>query len=660
MQRPHRNPGATLPRSGRGQQRSGPPPRPNRQARPERGVRRVQPQRPLPRVRSKAELHNPSPRRRSMWLLAGSCLSVVILVAMLVRLQVVQPDRYVAKGVGQRQVRTTLVGLRGSIVDRNGESLAMSLPAVAVVADPRHVENAEDEANKLAPVLGMEPARVRAALERPDTGFAYVARQLDAEVGERVVELGLAGVYVIDESRRVNAADDLAMSIVGRMDGFGESPIFGLERSLDERLRGTDGEKRFERGADGATIVGSEEVTKAPAAGADVTLTIDRSLQFWAEVALEEQVAKTGAAGGTAIVGRPGTGEILAMASVVNANGESRPGKLNLAVRTYEPGSVMKVVTAAAGFETKSVTLDQVITVPGFIQVADKVVRDSHTHPTEPMTVERIIAESSNVGTIKIAQLVGREKILETLDRFGFGKMTSLGLHREQAGQFRRKWYGSDIGSIPIGQSITATPLQIWTAYNTIANRGMYVEPRLISRWTNPDGEVREPQAAPPRRVVSEQTAGLVTRALEKVVEDGTGKEWSIPGYNVAAKTGTAYEPVGGGVRGYGTPGNRHYAATFAGFFPASNPQLSIIVMIDDPEFGKHFGADAAGPVFDRLAKEGMRRYGIVGDTAVVSGDKPLRAQPAATTTTTTTTTTVVAPLSPATAPVDAEVASGG
>ncbi len=578
-----------------------------------------------------------------------SCLSVLGLVAMLVRLQVVEPERYVERGVGQRQVHTTLVGLRGSIVDRHGESLAMSLPAVAVVADPRHVKNAERESKVLASALGLEPAKVRAALERPDSGFAYVARQLDPEVGARVTALRLAGVYVIDESRRVNAADDLAISVVGRMDGFGESPLFGLERTLDRVLRGRDGQRLLERGSDGATIVGSERVLKAPVGGADVTLTLDRSMQFAAESALEEQVAKISAAGGTVIVGRPSTGEILAMASVVNADGEARPGKLNLAVRTYEPGSVMKIVTAAAGFETGTVTLDQVLTVAPSIKVADKVVHDSHRHPTEPMTVEQIIAESSNVGTIKIAQLLGRQTILDTLDRFGFGKMTSLGLDREQTGQFRRKWYGSDIGSIPIGQSITATPLQIWSAYNTIANGGLYVEPRLISRWTDAGGRVEEPPTGSKRRVVSEATARAVTQALEKVVEEGTGKEWSIPGYSVAAKTGTAYEPVGGGVKGYGTPGNRHYAATFAGFFPASNPQLSIIVMIDDPAYGFHFGSDAAGPVFDRLAKEGMRRYGIAGDLGAGTATGPVRAQPATAPTTTTTT----AP--PAEAPVAAD-----
>jgi cell division protein FtsI (penicillin-binding protein 3) len=341
------------------------------------------------------------------------------------------------------------------------------------------------------------------------------------------------------------------------------------------------------------------------------------------------------------------------MATVVSAGGEVRPSILNTAVRTYEPGSVMKLVTAAAGFESGVVQPDTVFTVPPKIQVADRVVGDSHKHPTEPMTVQEIIAQSSNVGTIKIAQLVGRQRMLDMLDKFKFGKMTALGLQKEQAGEFRRKWYGSDIGSIPIGQSITATPIQIWSAYNAIANRGMYVEPRLVDSVTDAGGTVTHTPQTPPVRVVSPETATKVTQSLEKVVEDGTGKEFSIPGYNIAAKTGTAYQPVGGGVSGYGSGGNRHYSATFAGFFPASDPQLSILVMIDDPKI-EYFGATAAGPVFDRLAKESMRRYGIAGDVASLAAlAGPVRAPAAQATSTTTTTlpgaTTI--PGTPATTP---------
>lgn len=615
--------------------------------------------RPLPRVR-------PRPRadigRRANSVTACLVAFMVLVVGMLVRLQVVSPDRYVARGIGQRTVTYPIVGLRGAILDRNGEPLAMSLPAKAVVADPREVKNPELAAATLAPILGLDASVIRASLERPDTRFSYVARQLDPEIGAQVAAARIGGLTIIDETRRVEAADDLALSVLGRMDPFGEKPAFGLEKALDDRLRGQMGERTYERGGRGATIVGSERVTKAPVDGSSVTLTLDRSMQFWAEAALEEQVAKVGAAGGTAIVGRPSTGEILAMASVVNVGGDVRPSKLNLAVRTYEPGSVLKVVTAAAGFEQGVVEPDTVFTVPREIQVGAYRIRDAEPHPTKEMTVTEILAESSNVGTIKVAQLLGREKILTYLDRFRLGKMTNLGLDKEQAGQFRREWYGSDIGSIPIGQSITTTPLQIWNIYNAIANGGVFVAPRLIDSWTDREGNSSTPRQPRPERVLSIDAARKVTQALQLVIEEGTGRKWSIPGYHVAAKTGTAYEPIGGG-RGYGGPGNRHYAASFAGFFPASNPQVSIMVMIDDPQVPNHTGARAAGPVFDRLARESMRLLGIPGDAvdSVASPDRPVRAQAATVTTVPPTTSTTLAP-APDTAasdPVTAVAADG-
>jgi cell division protein FtsI (penicillin-binding protein 3) len=413
------------------------------------------------------------------------------------------------------------------------------------------------------------------------------------------------------------------------MDPFGERASFGLESQLDSDLKGHDGKRVAERGGDGTTIVGTERISATPVQGDEITLTLDRSLQYWAETVLESQVAAVQADGGTVIVGRPSTGEILAMASVVNDGTQVRGSKLNLAVRTYEPGSVMKVVTASGAFQENLVQLDTPFTVPGRLKVADKWVGDAENHRTKTMTVQDIIAQSSNVGTIKIAQLLGQQKILHYLDDFGLGKMSALGLDKEQAGGFRRKWYGSDIGSIPIGQSITATPLQIWSVYNTIANGGTFVPPKLVERITSASGAVTHPAEPAPHEVISPEAASKVRAALEDVIEEGTGKQWAIPGYSIAAKTGTSYQPLGNG-QGYGSGGNRHYSASFAGFFPASNPQISIMVMIDNPDYANHFGAQAAGPVFDRLAKEAMRRYAIAPDGAMPGpGAKPVRSKAA-------------------------------
>jgi cell division protein FtsI (penicillin-binding protein 3) len=584
-------------------------------------------------------------------------LAAVMLIGFLVRLQLVEPGRYVNRGLGQRLVKTPLLAMRGSIVDRHGDMFAMSLPAKAVAVNPRLVTNAPREAAALATLLGLDETSVQRTFEQPDTGFAYVARQLDPEVGDTVTRAMLAhptdyaGVSVVDETKRVDAPDDLGMSVVGRMDPFGESPSFGLESQLNAELKGHPGARIAERGGDGTTIVGTDRINATPVQGDEVTLTLDRSLQYWAETVLESQVAAVQAAGGTVIIGRPSTGEILAMASVVSDGTNVRGSMLNLAVRTYEPGSVMKVVTAAGAFQQNLVQLDTPFSVPGKLKVADKWVGDAEAHGTQTMTVQDIIAQSSNIGTIKIAQLLGQQKILHYLDAFGFGKTTALGLDKEQAGEFRRKWYGSDIGSIPIGQSITATPLQIWSVYNTIANGGTYVSPRLIDRITSASGAVTHPAEPAPHQVVSPEAAAKTRAALEQVIEEGTGKHWAIPGYSIAAKTGTSYQSLGNG-QGYGTGGNRHYAASFVGFFPASNPQISIMVMIDNPNYANHFGAEAAGPVFDRLAKEAMRRYAIAPDGATAGpAGKPVRSKAATEPMPTTTTIPASAPTPAANAP---------
>jgi cell division protein FtsI (penicillin-binding protein 3) len=591
------------------------------------------------------------PGRRLTWFAGGIIALAVALVACLVRLQVVTPDRYVLRGENQRLVSTPLLAMRGSIVDRHGDPFAMSLPAKAVVVNPRLVTDAAAEAAVLAPLLGLDEAAVQRTFEQPDTGFVYVARQLDPEVGDMITDAmkkdpsALAGVSVVDETKRVDAPDDLGESVIGRMDSFGEQAMFGLERQYDHQLSGKNGEREAERGGDGTTIVGTDRISSAPTQGDEISVTLDRSLQYWAENVLENQVGNLQADGGTVIVGRPSTGEILAMASAVDTGTEVKNSQLNLAVRTYEPGSVMKVVTASGAFQENLVQLDTPFTVPGRIKVADKWVGDAEKHGTKTMTVQDIIAESSNVGTIKIAQLLGQQRILEYLDRFGLGKPTNLGLDKEQAGTFRRKWYGSDIGSIPIGQSITVTPLQIWTMYNAIANGGVYVAPRLVDHVTDPSGKVTRPAVPAPRRVISPDAAAKVRTALEHVIADGTGKQWAIPGYQIAGKTGTSYQPLGGG-QGYGTGGNRHYAATFTGFFPASDPQISITVMIDNPRTA-HFGAQAAGPVFDRLAKEAMRRFAIAPDAPTQAGVRPVRSRPA-TVPPPTTSTTLPTPATPA------------
>lgn len=573
----------------------------------------------------------------------------MLLVAVLVKVQVVDASRYVEHGLAQRTVATPVPGLRGSILDRNGDPLAVSLALKSLVADPREITQPDVVAQALAPVLGIGVEALSADLSRPDTGFVYLARHVDPEVADRALAAVPAsqrlGVFTNEEIRRVNAADNLALSVVGRVESGSDAPLFGIEKRYDRVLSGVNGEITRERASDGSTIAGSERTLKDASPGRDVQLTIDKAMQYSAETVLAQQVMAVGASGGTVVVGRPGTGEILAMSNITVVDGEARPSRLNIATRAYEPGSVMKLVTAAGVFEEGLHNPESVIgAVADKITLYDRTIRDHDGHPTKDMTVSQIIANSSNVGTIRLAQELGKDRIIRYLHDFGFGKMTTLGLPKEQDGIVKTDWNGTDIGSIPIGQTMTATPLQIWAAYNVIANRGIYVAPRLVSDVIDPTGRHDVPTPSAPRRVVSEATAQKVTRALQDVIDEGTGKDFAIEGYNIAAKTGTAYEPVPGG--GYGSGANRHYAATFTGFFPASDPQISITVMIDKPVYPNHFGSVAAGPVFDALAREAVRRFGIAGDAVDLSAAPaaPSRSRPAPAPTTTTTAAPLPAP----------------
>jgi len=581
-------------------------------------------------------------------------LMAAVLFGRAAQLQVFGASAFVDRAEGLRERRLLVAATRGSILDRNANAMVMTVPASTVTADPTKIVDGPGSAAKLAPLLGVEAATVLAALERPDTRYSMVAEHVDTNVGDQIRALQLPGIVIQSDPDRLAVGGVTAGALVGslsRTDGEAQS---GLERKYNALLSASDGLVRLERTANGETIPGSEQLVRAARDGSDIQLTLDRPFQWLAERALLDGVAASGGLGGTVIIGRPGTGELLAMASATTSNTGLGPGALNLAVRTYEPGSVMKPMVVATAFNDGIVRPESTFTVADQIRLYDRTIRDSHRHPTEVMTVDRILAESSNVGTILIAQQVGKERIVEALRSFGFGQSTALGLGVEQAGILKspQDWYGTDIGSVPIGQSVTVTPLQLWAAYSTIANGGIYVPPKLVQDIVDAEGRHIGEPAAPSRRVVSAEAALQTAQALQQVVEDGgTGAKFSIPGYHVAAKTGTAYKPFGDGTYGNARVG-RKYAATFAGFFPVADPQIVMVVMIDEPKPPRHYGAAAAGPVFDRLAREAIRRYGIPGDNAATAQPRGGQIRAAVTTRPVpTTTTTLLALVGAPTAP---------
>ena len=551
------------------------------------------------------------PERRRLALGALLGLLLLAVVAKLVHVQVLEPDRFVEVGQSQRLRTVQLDANRGRILDREGHDLALSVLRPTVFADPSQIDDPRGTARRLAPVLGV-PARDLLDRLSGDGQFAYLARRIDDGLASRIVELDLPGIHLLEEPARFTPSTDLARSIIGRV-APDQTGATGMELIYDDLLTGTPGEVTYERARDGGTIAAAGQTRIAPRAGADVVLTLDRSLQYETERVLSEQVDELGAKGGTVIISQPATGEILALANITrNDEGDIITAGANRAViDVFEPGSVNKVITIAAALEEGLVEPDTELVVPDNLQVSDHRFSDDHDHPTAPMTVTQILAESSNVGTIKLAQQLGKERIDQYLRSFGFGTRSGLGFPDESPGLLLPPddWSGTSIGSIPIGQGIAVTAMQMLDAYNVVANDGVHVPPRLVAATVDEDGRRRPVDAGASRRVVSEQTARQVREMLVEVVESGTGQRAQVPGYSVGGKTGTARKPQDTGTY-RDRAGNYHYVAAFTGMVPAEDPELSIIVAVDEPT-ATIYGGSAAAPVFADLAKFALNRFRI-------------------------------------------------
>ena len=615
--------------------------------------------RPLPSRPGRHLFGNPGrPRFRLGVALLVLLVGFGTIVLRLVDVQALSGEEYASFGVSQRFQDITLPAERGAIFDRNGYDLAVSLPQQTVWANPNQIEHPLEVASALAGPLALDPAATNQLAEKlsRDAEFTYVARRVDDDVATAIGELELPGIGFIEEPERIAPAGDLARSVLGQV-GVDNDGLSGLERQFDDVLTGEPGELIIEKDPDGRTIPGGEHQRVPAQRGDDLVLTIDRSMQYETERALAAQILAKGARGGTAIVSRPATGEILALA---NFTTDPETGAIvatgnNMGVTAvYEPGSVNKVITVAAAIEEGLVTPSTEMTVPDSLQVSDHLYRDHDPHPTESYSVTRILSESSNIGTIKLAQMLGKDRLDTYLRRFGFGTKTALDFPNEAAGQLLepKDYSGTSIGSIPIGQGISVTPMQMLEAYNVLANDGVYVPPRLVLERVDAQGERHRTPLGEPRRVVSATTADQMREMLVNVVAEGTGTRGGITGYSVAGKTGTARKPLPEG--GYqDAAGNYHYVANFDGILPAEDPELSIIVAIDEPA-GDIYGGTVAAPVFADLAQYGVRLFRIVPplveeapapDTAAAEAEEAgivealeperVRAEPAASPTTT-------------------------
>ena len=562
-----------------------------------------------PRQRKPAPPRRPagaSPRRRLIGLLAVLLIAAVLVSLRLTQVQVLSNERYIAVGESQRVRKIDLPAMRGAIFDRDGRELALSVPRTTVTANPRLITDPLAVAQALAPILNQDVTHLQDLLSK-DKAFVYIARRVTDDLAEQVKSLQIPGLEFPTEPTRVLPGGSLAGSLLG-MVGTDNEGLSGLEIQYDKLLRGEPGFRIVEKDPTGADIPGSVRDAEQSEQGDDLVLTIDRALQYETERALAAQVLQSNAKGGMAVVMHTRTGELLALANLSVENGAVVPAAKNMTLtNVYEPGSVNKMITVSAALEENLIKPDTTLVVPSTIKVADHVFKEHDFHPTEDWSITDIVANSSNVGSIMIGQKLGKEKLDRYMRDFGFGKKTGIEFPGESAGILLdpAKYSGTSMGTMPIGQGVAVTAVQMLAAYNTVANGGMYVAPKLVKATIDSEGDRHETGVSRRHRVISANTAKEMTAMLAEVVRVGTATRATVEGYTVAGKTGTARKPLEG-QRGYKAGA---YVSSFAGFVPAERPEFSAIVILDEPT--PIFGGIVAAPVFAQVARYALREFRI-------------------------------------------------
>jgi cell division protein FtsI (penicillin-binding protein 3) len=599
-----------------------------------------------PAVRRKRRVGVGNNRAR---IVTGTLLMVTALVLAGVRLVQVQGFEATAlstRAEQQRAMTKDIPAERGSILDRNGAPLAFSQQSRTLWVLPRLMKRTWTEQARKDPGQGnfeTHTAEIAATLHqvlgdqvneqdllaklRADTSFVYLVDNVDPAQAARITKK-FPDVGSEYRAIREYPQGPVASNVVGlanwRLDEKppGTHGLAGLESSLDSVLAGNPGRMVVdtEQGNNDVVIPGSERDLVPATPGSNVQLTIDTDTQFTAQNMLSNYVRRTGARGGSMVVMDAHTGEVYALANDTafdpNAHNITLDQMANRAVTNpYEPGSVNKVVTAAAGIEYGAVRPDTVIQVPGELPVADRVIHDAWPHGTINLTFTGVLARSSNIGTVITAQKVGPDRFADMLTRFGLGQRTGVGLPGESPGSVppRKQWSGSTFGNLPIGQGLSMTVLQMTGMYQAIANDGVRVPPRVIEAQIRPDGTRQEEPRPEGVRVVSPDTARTVRDMLRAVTQNapgsgerGTGTSAALPGYQISGKTGTAQQVD----PNCGCYSDSKYWITFAGMLPADNPRFVVGMMLDAPDYSRPEGRSAA-PLFHDMASYLAQRYQI-------------------------------------------------
>jgi cell division protein FtsI (penicillin-binding protein 3) len=547
--------------------------------------------------------------RRVRILLAVFAVVFAVTLVRAAWLQTVQASSLAHRGASQQRETLTVPAGRGTIFDRTGVQLAIGEQATTVYANPREIVNARAVATAAAQTLGVDAGRLYLQLLDRTKGFVYVAREVDPTKAAALKRRHLAGLGFYPEERRFYPLGPVASQVVGYA-GIDDRGLAGMELERDSTLSGRPGHETVIKDPFGRVVDVLDSVAERD--GRDVFLTLDHTIQSEAEAAIRSALDRWHAKRATAVVLDPHTGAVLAMATAPGYDANNFPEaptsyQRNAAVTdVYEPGSTFKLVTVAAAISEHLVTPMSSFFLPYSIQVADKWIHDAEPRAAETMTVGEILARSSNVGAVTLAKLVGATRLSEWISRFGFGHDTGIDYPGESPGIVlpRSKWYGSTVGTIPIGQGIAVTPIQLAAAYAAVADRGVWVTPHLVDHVLGATGPRIER-----RRILSAAVARELMAMLVNVVAEGTGTLAHVPGYNVAGKTGTASKPDPQ-TGGYSTS---KYVASFVGIVPATAPRLVILVTVDEPQ-GAIFGGTVAAPVFQQIARFALQYLDVPPD----------------------------------------------
>jgi cell division protein FtsI (penicillin-binding protein 3) len=552
-------------------------------------------------------------RLRLIMFVFAAAFAVVIGRALYV--QILQASALAARAHGQQNSTIVVPTNRGRILDATGNTLAVDVPAKDLMVYPAKVQDPGQVASYIAQKLGYQLKHKKAFksevklleghLTVPHVVQARVLSQLDPALAAEIMSAHPPGLFTVDSVRRDYPSGKLASQLIGYVDSNNSGTDgAGIENEYNSVLRGHPGEQLEVRGPGGVPL--STVTLRRAQQGRDVQLTIDRSIQQKVQSVLDATVSRTGAHTATALVLDPRNGSILAMATAPGydnnkvhdlSNKQFDRDTHNMAVEySYEPGSTFKVVTMGAALTAGIVTPQTQFRIPYAIKVGDRIVHDDAPRPTRTFTAAQILQQSSNVGTVTIARFVRKQPLYDWIRRWGFGRLTHIGLPAEAAGAVMppEKWYSSSIGNIPIGQGISVTPLQMAAMYSGIANGGVMVEPHVVEKIGG------RPAPKPvSRRVLSPTVDHTLVNMLKGVVDTaaGTGTRASVPGYTVAGKTGTAQKALPHSL-GYST---RNYVASFVGFLPADNPRVEVLVVVDSPRTNI-FGGIVAAPAFQQIA----------------------------------------------------------